>query len=345
MKFDINTLNQYKEDGLLMNQSHPTLPLTIWNYTARTQYEGLWDEITVNCRGLVTDLDGNVISRGFSKFFNIEENRHEPTDDFEVFEKLDGQYIGVFWYNGEMIVNSRGSFTSKYAIEARRILDEKYPSFEQHMKFDISYCFELIGFEQIVVSYPESDLVLTGMFNRFTGVEYFIHLSRPMFLSKIPIVKKYSGLDYKNIKQLNWQNSEGFVIRFSNGSRCKIKFDDYVKLHRQMTNLSTTAIWEALKDGKPVSSILNDVPDEFYDKVHAVETNFRLDYKKVKREYVAKYRKYLYHFGETRKDFALKVFQDFKVNKFNFGIIFAQLDGKKVHKDIWQLIKPKFEKI
>lgn len=77
MKYKINTLNRYKEDGLLINQSHPTLPLIIWNYTVRTQYEGLWDKITVNCRGLVTDLDGNVVSKGFPKFWNWEENRHD----------------------------------------------------------------------------------------------------------------------------------------------------------------------------------------------------------------------------------------------------------------------------
>lgn len=87
---DISKLNQYKEDGWLMNQIHPTLPLIIWNYTPKTQYEQFWDEITLICRGLVTDLDGNIVSRGFPKFFNIEENRHIPTDDFEVYEKLDG---------------------------------------------------------------------------------------------------------------------------------------------------------------------------------------------------------------------------------------------------------------
>ncbi len=87
---NIDTLNQYKDQGLLMNQFHPTHPLIIWNYTPKVQYEQLWDEITRQCRALVTDLDGTIVSRGFSKFFNIEEDRHEPTDEFEIFEKLDG---------------------------------------------------------------------------------------------------------------------------------------------------------------------------------------------------------------------------------------------------------------
>jgi len=69
----LNILNDYKERGLLYSQIHPTLPLTIWNYTEKVQYESLWDEVTLSARGLVTDGNGRVVARPFSKFFNIEE--------------------------------------------------------------------------------------------------------------------------------------------------------------------------------------------------------------------------------------------------------------------------------
>jgi hypothetical protein len=42
------------------------------------------------CRGLVTDSNGIIMARPFPKFFNIEEEKHASTADFEVFEKLDG---------------------------------------------------------------------------------------------------------------------------------------------------------------------------------------------------------------------------------------------------------------
>jgi RNA ligase len=48
-------LNKYFEEGLVYKQVHPTLPLTIWNYTEKVQYEGLWDDVTLQTRGLVTD--------------------------------------------------------------------------------------------------------------------------------------------------------------------------------------------------------------------------------------------------------------------------------------------------
>jgi hypothetical protein len=62
MKNLIETLEKYYEDGLLYKQTHPTLPLTIWNYTPKVQYENIWDEITLQCRGMVTDDNGNVVA-------------------------------------------------------------------------------------------------------------------------------------------------------------------------------------------------------------------------------------------------------------------------------------------
>jgi len=342
---DITVLNDYKGQGRLYCQSHPTLPLIIWNYTPKTQYEQFWDEITLICRGLVTDLDGNIVSRGFPKFFNIEENRHIPSDKFEVFEKLDGQYIGVFWYNGEMVVNSRGSFTSKYAIEARRILDEKYPKFLQYSYASTTYCFELIGFEQIVISYPEPDLILTGRFQCVDNVwsEINLYSAETHRLSKIKVVQCYSGFDYKNIKHLNWQNSEGFVVRFSNGDRCKIKFEDYIELHEKMTNLSTTAIWEALKDGRPISTILNDVPDEFYDKIHEYENFLREQYAEIE-DMSKRYFNYFKPWLDYRRKFFVQKIENLCVNPYK-TVMMYMIDNKFYDEFIWDHIRPKFEKL
>lgn len=357
MKFNIETLNQYKEDGWLINQSHPSFPLLIWNYSQKTQYEGFWDEITIAARGLVTDLDGNVISKGFPKFWNIEEERHVATDDFDVLEKLDGQYIGVFRYNGEMIVNSRGSFTSPYAIEAKRILEEKYPRFIELGNLlklkNVTFCFELVGFEQIVVSYQEPDLILTGCFRRCYyeplwnyWEDVSVGYEGEHFINSLGLnsVKKYSGLDYTNIKHLNWQNSEGFVVRFANGQRCKIKFEDYIKLHRQMTNLSTTAIWEALRDGVPVSSILNDVPDEFYDKVRNIEQDIIDEFDDIQNRVDAM--TYFYEkMNWDRKTVANHLIGHTTMMPKLRSVVFSALDKKDYSGQIWNMIKPKFEKL
>jgi len=93
---NLETLHRYYEDGLLYNQTHPTLPLTIWNYTEKVQYEGLWDEVTLQCRGLVTDDNGNIVARPFKKFFNIEEGKHIPS--FHIHQTLKLEYVYPLQY-------------------------------------------------------------------------------------------------------------------------------------------------------------------------------------------------------------------------------------------------------
>jgi len=72
----LETLEKYYKEGWLIKQTHPELPLTIWNYSQTTQYEGKWDEVTLMCRGLVTyNETGEIVARPFKKFFNLEENK------------------------------------------------------------------------------------------------------------------------------------------------------------------------------------------------------------------------------------------------------------------------------
>lgn len=326
------TLHKYKEEGKLYSQVHPTLPLTIWNYTLEVQYEGLWDDITLMCRGLVTDDQGNIVARPFKKFFNIEENKHTPTDDFEVFEKLDGSLIIVFWYAGEMVVASRGSFTSDHVGWATEIIKEKYLSFKDNISTKLTYCFELIHPEnRIVVDYgDQKDLILTAI-NYTDSGEY-----NGRWWPGLQPVKVYTGLDWKNIKNFNWKNSEGFVVRFSNGDRCKIKFEDYIRLHRIMTNISEKRIWKALSEGQPITSILENVPDEFFEEVHGIEQDFLNKYDGIESdsEVVAYYYK---KSNMSRKEIAEEVLRR---RKNTASIIFAMLDEKDYSQIIWKMLKP-----
>ena len=114
---NVETLNKYYEEGWLIKQTHPTLPLTIWNYSQTTQYEGKWDEVTMMCRGLITDNNtGKILVRPFPKFFNYEEVAGKgmiPTKGDYVYiqEKMDGSLGILFNYEGEWVMATRGSFT------------------------------------------------------------------------------------------------------------------------------------------------------------------------------------------------------------------------------------------
>lgn len=339
-------LNKYHNDGLLYKQTHPTLPLTIWNYTPAVQYGEKWDEVTLQCRGLVTGTEGDVVARPFKKFFNLEENKHTPTQDFEVFDKMDGSLGIMFKYNGEMICATRGSFTSDQSKWMSEFA-QKY-NYQDIIVEGFTYLFEIIYPEnRIVVNYDGQErLVLLGIINTETGEE----LPHNELFEGFDVVKKYDGVrDYSELKGKVGQNSEGFVVRFSNGDRMKIKGEEYLRLHKIMTNVSTTGVWELLSNGGDINEFLKDVPDEFYKKVKDYADLLKYGFYRIsedcgKSHYYFRYGKYSdKEIEPTKKQFAEHV--------MNHGhppygaVMFAMWDGKPYDKLIWNVLKPEFKKL
>ncbi len=339
-------LNKYHNDGLLYKQTHPTLPLTIWNYTPAVQYGEKWDEVTLQCRGLVTGTEGNVVARPFKKFFNLEENKHTPTSDFEVFDKIDGSLGIMFKYNGEMICATRGSFTSDQSKWMSEFA-QKY-NYQDIIVEGFTYLFEIIYPEnRIVVNYDGQErLVLLGIINTETGEE----LPYNELFEGFDVVKKYDGVrDYSELKGKVEQNSEGFVVRFSNGQRVKIKGEEYLRLHKIMTNVSTTGVWEFLSNGGDINEFLKDVPDEFYNKVKEYAELLKYGYYQVseycgKAHYNFRYGKYGDREVEpTKKEFAQHVMEN--GHPPYRAVMFAMWDGKPYDKLIWNIIKPEWKKL
>ena len=339
----IQILNEYEHNGLLTKNKHPQFDLYIWNYTRKVQYENLWDVVTLHCRGLVTDNDGNIIALSFKKFFNIEEGRYVPTENFEVYEKMDGSLLLVFWYQGQWIVTSKGSFTSVQAIKGRELL-KKYNT--DIMFRHLTFCFELITKEnRIVVDYGDYEgLVLLGTFD-ITGKEHNIEMWREYGFD---VVKKYDGIkDFKELKSTIKDNQEGFVIKFSNGSMCKIKGEEYVRLHRILTGFSNISIWEILKDGKDMNEFLKRVPDEFDKWVKSVAMNLRYSYFHIGERAGKMFDYFMYgKYNDKEPVTDRKVFAEWvlKQDKHLQPILFKMFDKKDYSSYIWNLVKPTYSK-
>ena len=368
MKLTKKILDTYVADGWLMKQSHPTLPLSIYNYTQATQYAAKWDEVTLACRGLITDdVTGKVIVKPFSKFFNYEEMPNEvPWTSSEyvyVQEKMDGSLGILFNYNGEWIMATRGSFTSEQAIRGMEILRSKYilDAFEP----SVAYICEIIYPEnRIVVNYKKEKITFLGAVINwtFTGWKESdwneLHWTTAQAYFKMSGIKANDivktkqifrqdlGHDlYKELKALNTENREGYVLRFHpSNTRVKIKFDDYVKLHRVLTNCSSYDIWENLmKFGKLPEEFLTDVPDEFYDWVKKTEVMLNKQYNFTMRLYMAYASSILRDGMLTQKEVAERVLE---IKDVNHGLIFSIANGKteKINETIWKMIKPEYEK-
>lgn len=335
----LEVLNKYQSDGLLYSQTHPTLPLTIWNYTQKVQYDAHWDEVTLQCRGLVVDDMGTIVARPFKKFFNIEENRHTATNEFEIYEKMDGSLGIMFYYWGEWVFASRGSFTSEQALKFKEIFTSKYMT--SHLTVTNTYMFEIIYPEnRIVVNYGEmEDVIMLGEIHTESGEELGMDYWQDSIFN---IVKKYDFKDYNEIQKLNWDNKEGFIVKFSNGDRCKIKFADYVKLHRVLTNCSSYDIWENLKTfGKLPEEMLKDVPDEFYTTIKEYEMGLVSKFIEIRDDAISECARIAVRVNDgDRKSFAELA------KKYQYpGLLFSLLDGKDINQSIWDIIKPEYKKI
>jgi T4 RnlA family RNA ligase len=337
LPFDPQTLPALIQQGYILSQTHPSLPLTIYNYTAKAQYDRYWVEATLHCRGLVLDNNYLPIARPLPKFFNLEEHKGKIPDGVpNIYEKLDGSLIILFHYQGQWEVASRGSFASEQAHMARVLLTD-YRADVDKLDPEYTYLFEIIyPNNRIVVDYGDDRrLVLLAAVHTQTGAELdHTEVSWPDRAKTYPATTLPDWIKSIEATQAELDNQEGFILKWPNGFRLKYKLADYVRLHRIITRVQAKDIWECLSTGQDLEQFLDSVPDEFYNWV-----------KDTKLELETKYRSI-----ETECSNAFKVLGDRKETALYFqtqtypGVLFLMLDKRDYSQTIWRLIKPDYQR-
>lgn len=241
--------------------------LTLYVYTPRCVYEDAWDEFTLLARGLILDeAAGAVVATPFPKFFNVGE-RHGAVPDlpFEAFEKLDGSLIICFWHDGKWQAATKGAFASEQAVWAQAMLDGADLA---ALVPGTTYLFEAIYPEnRIVVRYTEPALVLLAAYaadgrelaynevEAVAGTLGWRAARREHFATIGEMVARAAVLP---------KDDEGFVIRFSNGLRLKLKGAEYRRIHALISRCTPLAMWEAMNAGDDLTAIRRDLPEEFW---------------------------------------------------------------------------------
>lgn len=346
MQVSLYELEKRVQDGYIRSQRHKNYPLIIWNYTERCAFDNSWDEYTLMARGLVTDLNGNVVALPFGKFFNVgqtEESMIEnlPAAEPEVYEKLDGSLGILYMFDNNLHICTRGSFESEQAIWAT----EWIRNHERRWAFmdGWTYLFEIIYPEnRIVVDYGDrKELVLLAIRNTETG-EYASQ--EIVFLESERLGLKMAKTYNKEVDKIIAEckelpsNEEGFVLAYPDGFRVKIKGDEYVRLHRLITGFSTKSIWECLKAGQDLDEILVKIPDEFYVWVKEKETALMNRAMEIEHNAVEAFKEV--RSLPSRKEQAIEIMKNYKDIS---GVIFNLLDDKDYHEIIWKMIKPEYE--
>lgn len=249
--------------------------LSLFKYSADCMFDNKWNDVVKRCRGIVFDTTkGTVVGRPFDKFFNVNEKpdtnvklleRKAETQKMVATKKVDGSMISLFHYNGKWRCATPGSLGSPQARYAETKLLGKYDL--SKLPTDITYVCELLtpwDRKDKVVDYGDRDeLVLLAAFeNKWDLVE--VPRQRLIMLSIS------TGLQMVEVFPLDeedpWRTSipvgeEGFVVRFDDGFRVKVKSRWYMHWHRLLSNVSYKHLIELLEGGGDPSTVLSrDAP-------------------------------------------------------------------------------------
>lgn len=349
-KLDMSRLRRLEAGRLINIRQHPDYPLLIFDYTQECQYSAAWDEYTLLCRGLITNLDGEIVARPFPKFFNFHEHAKPglpPIDwgkGFTATEKMDGSLGILYQFGGEIHLATRSTFVSKQAKAGMAILRDKgYDRFPYDPGW--TYLFEIIDPDnRIILDYGDRrDLFLIDVvpndgrlsltYDQLTGIAGAIGC---------PIVPRNalesaSDATFRKLVNRPARNSEGLVVRFDDGLRVKVKYEEYLRLHESLASVNARSIWEFLKDGKGMEGLLADVPDEFYPWVRSIAGELEAAFGKTRAEAQSIFDGARLRLGEaSRKEYAAEFARHGRLA----SILFGMLDGKDPSSIIWTMIRP-----
>lgn len=274
MPFDVLWGNLQLEKALGNVRETNYMGLSSFCYTEKCTYEKQWNQITLLARGIVLDSNAKkVVGLTFPKFFNIGEHQvsNIPALPFTTHEKLDGSLIIVFHWNGQWRCATKGSFNSSQAAWAKDWLQRAGVDGSNREDWLVpgnTYLFEAVYAEnRIVVHYSYESLVLLGGYTA-DGIEF--SEDSMCFLCQglqCPMAETYeytSVTDLIEKARILPASEEGFVLKFDNGLRLKVKGDEYCRIHRIVSRLTPLAMWEAMAAGDDLEEIRKQLPEEFW---------------------------------------------------------------------------------
>ena len=316
------------------------------------------------CRGIAFDLDGNIISRPFHKFFNYGERESTNYLNFEyphtILEKLDGSMIHpikrvfpVVDENDNVIeeiisfsLATKAGVGTDTAMRAEMWLNDEvsnkrhraYCSFiENCIKNNQTPIFEWCSNkDRIVVNHEEEDLVLLAIRDNVTG-EYLsynkLQYARP---PEVSIVKE-RALTKKEILNFQKENEteEGFVIYYKD-KMIKIKTDWYCLIHKTKDEIrfEKNMLRIILEDN------LDDILPMITDKDREVVLNYASDIKKIIKRKSAEIilsSTLIRSVAKDRKE-AAQLLQSSKLSKTEYPIFWKVYDGNDAEEFIINFI-------
>lgn len=284
-----------------------------------------------------------------NKFFNYGEPNAANIDlsgPVQVTDKLDGSMGSVVFYDGKLVVATRGSFESEQAKWAYDYISKNQDlldAFKIICSENVTAVVEIIYPEnRVVVDYGDmTAVVLIGAIGNYeltAGKQLWIPADR-IYSWPGPVVERFNACSFEEALRIPPRlNREGIVIYFEDsGQRLKIKQEDYLIAHRFISNLTPRNIWSQLSSGKTVEDLLEIAPDEFHEMVREISSVILSNKARLQEEIEREFMALIPQRFSTRKEFA-EAIKDHPLR----GFLFLRLDQRtdQLVESVWKAIEP-----
>ncbi|MFD0520245.1 hypothetical protein [Paractinoplanes durhamensis] len=118
----------------------------------------------------------------------------------------------------------------------------------------------------------------------------------------------------------------------------KIKYAEYVRLHRLVTGLSARTVWEVMVNGDgDLDAMIEPLPDEFHPWVRGVAAELTAI---VEAQATAIEAAFAAIVAELPDGWGRKEFAAAAVRSEHRGALFSRLDDKDYRPSLWQRVRP-----
>ena len=282
-------------------KSYPEEGLLVLNYSQVDSPKS--NPVVVECRGLILDMDFNVVSRSMDRFFNLgevpESQAHIDLTKAVCYEKVDGSLIRIYNYKGTWYIATRGmafaeATVNGFDVTFKELVLKALGCTEEEFQYrcnlwfipDVTYICEITSTEnRCVKSYTGYTLWYLAARSNAT-YEYINGYSEAkVFGMSFP--RAYSFDSMENLKETvnELKNlDEGYVLYQDGIPVCKIKSPAYCAVHLlRGEGLNPKRICELVLTGEQeeyLSYFPEDRPfiQEYVDKFNSIMQELELAY-------------------------------------------------------------------
>jgi T4 RnlA family RNA ligase len=303
----------------------------------------------VEMRGITFNLTTGEVFPSIHKFFNHNENPFTTDngdfttwnydDKLTITDKRDGSLILPILIDNEVILKTKGTFLSPQALEATKLLEEKYELKLILLDLLKDGYYPLLEytspFNQIVIPYEKPELKIIQIRDknwRYLTYEEIIDLNIPL---EYLVEKETKTFEEILEIQKTVKGIEGWVVYNPNEKNLKtafrkIKTEEYFYLHQIVSP-------DVLAENKLIELILNEEIDDILanlnevkkEKVQEINDKVSHYFNYILKECLEIYKKKENAGEENRKEFVMKN-KDFKF----FGIIMRSKNEDEVEKNL-----------